>query len=57
MAKVGRPKSECPKMKIVGIRLADEDHERLKEYASKHNLTMTDVLLKGLKLLLDTPEQ
>jgi hypothetical protein len=57
MAKMGRPKSDSPKLKSVGIRLADEDYEKLIEYASEHNLTITQVLLKGLNLLLKTPEQ
>jgi hypothetical protein len=57
MAKMGRPKSDSPKLKSVGIRLADEDYKKLIEYASEHNLTITQVLLKGLNLLLKTPEQ
>lgn len=51
---MGRPKSSSPKLKSVGIRLADEEYEKLKKYASEHNLTITEVLLKGMRLLLDT---
>ena len=53
MAKMGRPKSSSPKLRSVGIRLTDEESEKLKKYASKHNLTITEVLLKGMRLLLE----
>jgi len=35
--------------------LSDEDYEKLREYASTHNLTITQVVLKGIKLLLSIP--
>lgn len=53
---MGRPKSISPKLKSVGIRLTDEDYEKLKKYASTHDLTITEVLLKGMKLLLETSQ-
>ena len=56
MAKMGRPRSDSPKLKSVGIRLADEDYEKLMKYASAHNLTITQTLLKGIKLLFNEPE-
>lgn len=55
MAKMGRPKSASPKLKSVGIRLTDGDYEKLKKYASEHNLTITQAVLRGIKLLLSTP--
>lgn len=55
MAKMGRPKLDAPKLKSVGIRLTDEEYEKLMEYASAHNQTITEVLLKGMRLLLKTP--
>ena len=57
MAKMGRPKSDSPKLKSIGIRLLDEDYEKLREYASAHHLTITQTVLKGIKLLLSMPEQ
>lgn len=53
MAKMGRPKSESPKLKTVGIRLSDEEYAELKKYASTHNLTITEALLKGMRLLFN----
>jgi hypothetical protein len=55
MAKIGRPKSDSPKLKSVGIRLTDDEHEELKKYASAHNQTITQAILKGIHLLLKKP--
>jgi hypothetical protein len=55
MAKMGRPQAASPKLKSVGIRLTEVDYGKLKKYASAHDLTITEVLLKGMRLLLDTP--
>jgi hypothetical protein len=52
MAKMGRPKSEEPKLKTVGVRLSEEDYIRLKEYALKHDMTMTEVMQEGMRKLL-----
>ncbi len=54
MAKMGRPKSDCPKQRTVGVRLTDMEYEELKEYASTQNLTITEAILKGLRLLYRT---
>lgn len=55
MAKMGRPKSDSPKLKSVGVRLTDEEHEELKKYASEHDLTITQAISKGIHLLLKKP--
>jgi len=55
MAKMGRPKVDDPKLKIVGVRLSGEDYTRLKEYTRKHDMTMTEVMQKGMKMLLSKP--
>lgn len=57
MAKIGRPKSESPKSNFVGIRLSDEDYEKLIKYASEHHLTITQTILEGVMLLLNKPKQ
>lgn len=54
MAKVGRRKQEETKSKIVGIRLSDECHEQLMQYASEHKLTITQVVQRALTLLLQS---
>ena len=48
LAKMGRPKSEHPKKIMVGLKLTDEEAARLKEYASKHDMTITQVLQRGI---------
>ena len=48
MAKLGRPKSEHPKKIMVGLKLTEEEAARLKEYASKHDMTITQVLQRGI---------
>lgn len=44
MAKMGRPKSENAKDKIVALRLTEDEHARLLQYADKYSLKMSDVL-------------
>lgn len=51
MAKTGRPKSENPKKNLIGLKLTEEEAAKLKEYASKHDMTITQVLQKGLDML------
>lgn len=53
MAKMGRPKSESPKQRSLGIRVTDQEYKELKTYASKHNLTITEMLKKGLQLFME----
>lgn len=50
MAKVGRPKSENPKKNLIGFKMTEDEANRLKEYASRHNMTVTEVLQKGLDI-------
>ncbi|MGL5258499.1 MAG: CopG family transcriptional regulator [Lachnospiraceae bacterium] len=53
MAKMGRPKVDSPKLKSIGIRLKDEEYEKLIQYASKNNLTITQTVLQGLHILYE----
>lgn len=55
MAKMGRPKSDSPKMKSVGIRLTEEEYDKLRRYAADRSLTITEALQKGLVLLMKEP--
>ena len=50
VAKMGRPKSANPKNTLIGLKLTEEEATKLKEYASKHDMTITDVLQKGIDL-------
>lgn len=54
MAKMGRPKAVEKKNRTIGIRLSEEEYERLKKYASEHQSTVTEVLHKGMKIVLET---
>ena len=55
MAKMGRPKSDEAKEKVITMRVTPATYKKIKEYAQKHNLTITNVLLKGVEALMDTP--
>ena len=50
MAKLGRPRSNNPKKNLVGLKLTEEESLKLREYASKHDMTITQVLQKGIDL-------
>ena len=53
MAKVGRPKIENPKVNKISVRLSDEEHEKLIEFAKEHSTTKAEALKKGLELLYE----
>lgn len=53
MAKMGRPKAESPRLKTLSVRVTKEEYQKLQEYASKHDLTITQVVHKGVNLLYD----
>ena len=51
MAKMGRPKVASPRKVSAGFRMKQEDYEKLKRFASEHDLTQTEAIEKGLELL------
>jgi uncharacterized protein (DUF1778 family) len=53
MAKMGRPKIEEVKDKTLTMRVTPAEYKTIKEFAQTHNLTITQVLQRGVKLLLD----
>ncbi len=57
MAKMGRPKSENPRVKSIGIRMLDEEREKLLQYASEHNKTITEVVLEAVNKLYEAEEK
>lgn len=57
MAKMGRPKSENPRVKSIGIRMLDEEREKLLQYASEHNKTITEVVLEAVHKLYEAEEK
>lgn len=52
MTKLGRPMKDDAKRASITIRMSDEIHKKLKEYASEHGLSMTEVALKSLEEFL-----
>ena len=56
MPRMGRPKLEHPKLKTVGVRVTSDEYRVIKEYATKHNMTMTEMVLKGIRNLMQTLE-
>ena len=50
MARTGRPKSDNPKKNLFGLKLTEDEAAKLREYASKHDMTITQVLQKGIDL-------
>ena len=54
MAKMGRPLEPNARRKTITVRLSDDMLDRLKEYAERYQLTMTDVVLQSLDRTLQT---
>lgn len=54
MGKMGRPKSDITKDRIVTVRMSDEEHIKLKDYSKKHQQTITETIKKGVELLYKT---
>ena len=50
MPRTGRPKSDSPKQRSLSLRVDDAEYEKLKDYAAKHDMTITQVLQKGCLL-------
>lgn len=59
VARTGRPKSDNPKKTLIGLKLTEEEAARLKGYASKHDMTITQVLQRGIDMqyAMDKPAE
>ena len=51
MARMGRPKLANPRSEGVFIRLTKDEHTDITEYASSHDLTITQTLVQGFRKL------
>ena len=49
MTRMGRPRKDNAKRASITIRLSEETHKQLIEYASKHNMSLTEVALRSLE--------
>lgn len=51
--KTGRPKSDNPKTITVKARIDADTDSRLQKYCAENNLTRTDVVRKGIELIIN----
>ena len=56
MKKMGRPKSDNAKKK-VSIRVPDQLYSQMLAYAEQHKMTTTDIVLKGVEILLSEQKE
>ena len=49
MTRMGRPMKDDAKRASITIRMSDNTNKKLKEYAAKHSLSMTEVALRSLE--------
>jgi hypothetical protein len=54
VGKMGRPKSDVIKDRIVTIRMSAEEFDMLKEYSERHRQTITKTITEGVNLLYKT---
>lgn len=52
MAKAGRPKADVTKEKVISVRMKPEEYEKLKEYADSSDMTVSQVVQKGVSIIL-----
>ncbi len=49
MTKMGRPRENNAKRKSITVRMSENTHKMLTEYAAKHKMSMTEVALRSLE--------
>ena len=52
MKKMGRPKSDNAKKKVLSIRVPDQLYSQMITYAAQHKMTTTDIVIKGVEIFL-----
>ena len=57
MTKMGRPKLDEIKDRIVTVRMSAEEYEKLKAYARDHQQTMTEIIKQGINLVYLLPSK
>ncbi len=53
MAKMGRPMLDDTIRKVISIRMNDKEMEMTKKYAEQHNLTITQTIVKAVKMMVE----
>lgn len=56
MTKMGRPKSDNAKNKILCVRVEDALYARICAYAEQHQMTVTEVVTLGVEKVLSEPK-
>lgn len=54
MKKIGRPKLDVTKNKVVTLRMSGEEYKRLRDFSEDHQQTITDTIKEGVFLLYMT---
>ena len=57
MKKMGRPKSDNAKKKVLSIRVPDQLYSQMLAYAEQHKMNTTEIVLKGVEMLLSEQEK
>lgn len=57
MAKMGRPKADITKKKVVSVRMTPEEFDRLKEYADSLDMTVTQVVQQGVNSIIEKQKE
>lgn len=52
--KIGRPKSDNPMNNSIKIRFDENTSKQLDEYATLHGIKRTEVVRRGLKMILES---
>ena len=57
MSPLGRPKSDNPKTIEVKARIDVQTNEKLENYCKENNTTRTDVVRKGINLVIESKKE
>lgn len=53
MSHVGRPKSKNPRNINLNIRITKDEAKEIKECAEKLNITRTDAIIAGIRMIMN----
>lgn len=51
--RTGRPKSEITKDAVIRCRVTKELNEQLETYCKEHNTTKSEIMIKGIKQIME----
>ena len=52
MTRMGRPRKDDAQRKSITVRMSEDTHNKLTEYAAKHEMSKTEVALRSLEVFL-----